>query len=305
MPTKDEINQEIIGAKRRARASQDTVRRNYLKELSDYAERDVIVYASAFLSKNVPNQARGALSIVPQDIEGFMSSLHGLQGDKLDLILHSPGGALEAAEQIVNYLRNKYNYIRAIIPQNAMSAATMIACACDEILMGKHSAIGPIDPQINMGNFVAPAQSILDEFNEAKEEVQKNPKTAPLWVKKIENYPPGFLRTCQHSIDLSRDKVAEWLNSYMFKGEDMEEKCNEIANWLGDTEEHKTHGRPICFDEAKDHGLKVTALEEDQELQEKVLSIHHSTMITLENTACIKLVENHNGKGDFTIIENN
>jgi len=106
-----------------------------------------------------------------------MSALHGLKNDKLDPILHSPGGSLEATEQIVNYLREKYAHIRVIIPQNAMSAATMIACAADVIVMGKHSAIGPIGPQITIptetGHFTAPAQSILDEFELAKKEIKK------------------------------------------------------------------------------------------------------------------------------------
>jgi ClpP class serine protease len=129
-----------------------------------------------------------------------MSALHGLKGDKLDLILHSPGGSMEAADQIVQYLRSKYDYIRAIIPQNAMSAATMIACACDEIVMGKHSALGPIDPQVTFptpsGSFTAPAQAILDEFEQAKKEVTSDPSTAPLWVSKVQAYPHGFLNVC-------------------------------------------------------------------------------------------------------------
>jgi len=33
-----------------------------------------------------------------------MAALHGLKNDKLDLILHSPGGSLDAADQIVQYL---------------------------------------------------------------------------------------------------------------------------------------------------------------------------------------------------------
>jgi ClpP class serine protease len=61
-----------------------------------------------------------------------MAALHGAKNSNLDIIIHSPGGSLEAAEQIVNYLRAKQGHIRAIIPQNAMSAATMIACACKE-----------------------------------------------------------------------------------------------------------------------------------------------------------------------------
>ncbi|MFN8004648.1 MAG: hypothetical protein U0X75_26950 [Acidobacteriota bacterium] len=105
------------------------------------------------------------------------------------------------------------------MPQNAMSAATMIACACDSIVMGKHSAIGPIDPQITFptqnGHFTAPAQAILDEFDQAKQEVINDPRTA-LWVTKIQNYSQGFLNICQNTIRLSIEKVEEWLNKYMF-----------------------------------------------------------------------------------------
>ena len=52
----------------------------------------------------MPNIPPSAVSVMNDDIHGFMSALHGLNNDKLDLILHSPGGSAEAAEQIVNYL---------------------------------------------------------------------------------------------------------------------------------------------------------------------------------------------------------
>ena len=65
----------------------------------------------------------------------------------LDLLMHSPGGSPDAAEAVVNYLRSKFTDIRVIIPQAAMSAATMLACAANRIVMGKHSSLGPIDPQ--------------------------------------------------------------------------------------------------------------------------------------------------------------
>jgi len=145
MPTKDEIKKEILSQKG---AAQDNIRRNYLKELHNSTNRDTIIYTSAFTSKKMPQLPPFLMSITNEDVQGFMSALHGISGENLDLILHSPGGSLEAADQIVQYLRSKYKNIRAIIPQNAMSAATMIACACDSIIMGKHSAIGPIDPQI-------------------------------------------------------------------------------------------------------------------------------------------------------------
>ena len=169
MPARNDIQAEIVNAKN---ASQDDVRRKYLAELSGYTGRDTILYLSAYTTGKMSYIPPQLVSVMNDDIHGFMSSINGLSNDKLDLILHSPGGSAEAAEQIVNYLRAKYNHIRAIIPQNAMSAATMIACACDEIVMGKHSAIGPIDPQITFptptGLFTAPAQSLLAEFEQGK-----------------------------------------------------------------------------------------------------------------------------------------
>lgn len=305
MPTLNEIQQEILGKKN---AAQDEIRRGYLKSLADYTKRDTIFYASAFTSLKGPEIPGTVMSVTLEDVQGFMAALHGLKGSELDLILHSPGGSMEAADQIVQYIRSKYKHIRAIIPQNAMSAATMIACACDELVMGKHSAIGPIDPQVTFptpsGSFTAPAQAILDEFDQAKAEVAQNPATAPLWVSKIQAYPHGFLSLCKTTLDLSREKVRDWLNTYMFRDvEEQKRPGSHIADWLANAKEHKTHGRPINIEKAREVGIKVTELEKDQELQEHVLSAFHATMVTFAITNCVKMVENHNGRGIFLQIE--
>jgi hypothetical protein len=307
MPARDKIQQEILNAKN---AAQDNIRKQYLKELNEHTKRDTILYASSFASKKLPQLPGFLISITNEDIQGFMSSLNGLKGDKLDLILHSPGGSLEAAEQIVNYLRAKYKHIRAIVPQNAMSAATMIACACDEIVMGKQSAIGPIDPQITFptqnGHFTAPAQSIINEFNQAKAEIIADPKVAPIWVNKIHSLPHGILDICQNTTKLAKEKVSTWLEAYMFKGEaDAKAKADKIATWLGNADLHKTHGKPICMKEAKEQGLKIVELESEQEFQDKVLSVYHATLITLEITNCIKFIENHDGKGWYLAVNIN
>jgi hypothetical protein len=237
-----------------------------------------------------------------------MSAFSGLKSRQLDIILHSPGGSLDAAEQLVNYIRAKYEHVRAIIPSNAMSAATMLACACDEIIMGKHSAIGPIDPQITFptpsGHFTAPAQSILDDFEKAKIEVAKDPRTAPLWLTKVNSYPPGFLKMCSNTIELSKEKVAEWLQKYMLRKDPAAKtKAESIAAWLGDANHHKTHGRPINIELAQEKGLIVRPLEENQDFQEKVLSVFHATVATFEFSDCIKFVENHTGKGSFLQVK--
>ena len=187
-----------------------------------------------------------------------------------------------------------------------MSAATMLACACDEIVMGKQSAIGPIDPQMTLvkQNGVAhtlPAHSILADFERAKIEIAADKNSANVWIPKLMEIPNGFLDLCQKTIDLSKSKVAEWLDTYMFKDDD--KKGASIAGWLGDFNEHKTHGRPINYQLAQEKGLKITLLENDQELQDKVLSVFHATLVTFDVAPCVKIIENHLGKGSYIVIQ--
>ncbi len=304
MPSRNDIQNEITRSDR-----QDIVRRQYIKELSDYTKRNTIIYSTAFTSKKTSVQQLPGilLSITPEDIQGFMAAVHELKGDTLDLIIHSPGGSAESAEQVVAYLRAKFKHIRAIIPQNAMSAATMLACACDEIIMAKHSAIGPIDPQMgitanNGSRYFIPAQSILDEFEQAKSEVIKNPELATLWVNRINQYPHGFFQQCDALVKLAKIMVGTWLDNYMFKDVEGKKPGTEIADWLGNAKEHKTHGRPLTIDVAKSKGLNVTLLENDSKLQDLVLSLFHATMVTFDSTPCVKLIENQNGKGWFSLV---
>lgn len=88
-------------------------------------------------------------NINDEDKTGFMSCIHTLDRSKgLNLILHTPGGELAATESLVYYLRDMFgNNKWVIVPEIAMSAGTMIVCASQIIIMGKHSSLGPIDPQ--------------------------------------------------------------------------------------------------------------------------------------------------------------
>lgn len=305
MPARNEIQEEIYKAKATA---QDQIRRKYIKILSDYTHRDVVVYITAYTTIKMMNVPPNLVAIQDNDIHGFMSALHGLKSDNLDLVIHSPGGSAETTIQIVNYLRKKYKHIRVIIPQSGMSAATMLACASNEIIMSKHSAIGPIDPQITFptpsGLFTAPAHSLIKEFEKAKEEILKNRDIAPLWIKKFENLPHGILDICKNSIELSKETVIQWLTSFMFENEvDAQEKANTIGEWLGNPDNHKSHGKPIPYDDPDLKFLKIKLLEDDQELQEHVLSVFHSSILTIEVTNCIKIIENQNGKGLYINFE--
>ena len=76
---------------------------------------------------------------------------------KIDIILHTPGGLVLAAEQIARAIKKHPNKVRVIIPHYAMSGGTLIAMAADEIIMDENAVLGPVDPQI--GEY--PAVSIL------------------------------------------------------------------------------------------------------------------------------------------------
>jgi ClpP class serine protease len=75
----------------------------------------------------------------------------------IEIVLHTPGGVVLAASQIAGALADHPAPVTAVIPHYAMSGGTLIALACDEILLDDHSVLGPVDPQL--GEY--PAASIV------------------------------------------------------------------------------------------------------------------------------------------------
>jgi hypothetical protein len=57
----------------------------------------------------------------------------------------------------------------------------------------------------------------------------------------------------------------------------------------------KSHARHISIRRAFELGLKVRGLEENSELQEAVLTVHHTYVQTLSSTPAVKVIENHKG----------
>ena len=208
----------------------------------------------------------------------------------LDLILHTPGGDIAATESLVDYLYSMFGKdIRVIVPQISMSAGTMIAFASKEIVMGKHSNLGPIDPQL--GGLAC--QAVLDEFQQAKDDIKANPHSAALWQVIISKYHPTLLLACKQAIDWSKKMVFEWLKNNMCNGD--EAKVKTIIETFGDHSIQKSHARHISKKECEDAGLVISELEADQDLQDAVLTTHHAFMHTFSNTYCVKIIENQDG----------
>jgi len=265
----------------------DTVRRKYLNQISSITGRNTIAYYSGWLQKPTASDT----AVNDKDKSGFMLTINKLDRTKgLDLVLHTPGGDIAATESLVDYLYSMFEKdIRVIVPQISMSAGTMIALAAKEIMMGKHSNLGPIDPK--MGGLAC--QAVLNEFQQAKEDIKENPHSAALWQVIISKYHPTFLGACKQAIEWSELMVLDWLKYNMCNGD--ENKAKEIIKIFSDHSKHKAHARHISVKECKSAGLKIIDLENNQNLQDAILTTHHAFMHTFLNTHCVKIIENQDG----------
>lgn len=152
------------------------------------------------------------------------------------LILHTPGGLVLAASQIAMALKKHPGKKIAIIPHYAMSGGTLIALAADEIIMDPDAVLGPLDPQVPVGNTVYPAPSLV--------------KVAKL---KGSNIREDFLVLA----DVAEKAIEEIQNLIVKLLEDKlgADKAREVAKVL--TEGKYTHDYPITVEEARELGLNV------------------------------------------------
>ncbi|WP_206736850.1 SDH family Clp fold serine proteinase [Bradyrhizobium guangzhouense] len=279
------------------------VRRRYLKKLAAKTKRNVIVYYSGWLQKSeLFRQQTWEFMLNDADKNGLMATIHQMDRAKgLDILLHTPGGDMAATESLVDYLRQMFGTdIRAFVPQIAMSGGTMIALACKEIVMGKHSNLGPIDPQFAG----VAAHAIKEEFERALQEVQAAPSTAPIWQVVLSKYGASQISESIKVISWADQMTRQWLIDGMFAGDpDAVAKAERVVQELGDHAITKSHARHISMKAAKDLGLKIVELEADQALQDAVLSVHHACIISLGMTPAIKIIENDQGVASINALQ--
>jgi ClpP class serine protease len=256
MPTWNDILADINAAG----STHDVVRRRYLRKLANLTKRNIILYYSGWLQKvDMFRQQQFDFLLNDADKNGLMAVVHEMDRSKgLDLILHTPGGDMAATESLIQYLRTMFGAnIRAFIPQIAMSGGTMIALAAREIVMGKHSNLGPIDPQIGG----VAAHAIKEEIERAIKEVTAAPVTAPIWQIIVSKYGAAQFGESAKVIAWADQMCGELLRTGMFDGDpDAVAKTDRILTELGDHAITKSHARHISVDQALAMGLKVTRL---------------------------------------------
>ncbi len=275
--------------------------------LTQYTSIPVIIYAVDFFSPQKMMSAGFELQILPSDKDGFIEVTQGLPAGPLDIILHSPGGTLEATESIVSILRDKFSPIRFIIPNIAKSAATMLALSGDEIVMASSSELGPIDPQFNFprtdGTIVAcPAQAIIDQFEGAVTELSKNSSKLPAWIPILPMYGPSLYQDCKNAMKLSKEVVRTWLMDYMFKDLPKGKRVNrarKIVNYFANHKHFKSHGRKIGFSEIEKNLnglLNLKKLNDDEIFYNRVMGVYFSLLHTFQRGTAFKIFWNNIGK---------
>lgn len=299
MPSWNDLLQEIEGLADDNQRSRLLVDRQLtaLNEIGRLrGDRNVLFYASSYLQKpDIP----GILTMIsPEDINGFMATIYGMDWQRgLTLLLHTPGGVTNATETIVAYLRSKFPDIEVIVPVYAMSAGAMIGLASNRIVMGRQSQLGPIDPQMSVDGRYVSARSIVDQFEMAKREIVADQNASLVWAPVLREIGPALLQEVLNALHYSERMVGQWLERYMFAGQtDAEAKGKRIAAYFNDAAHHKSHGHRIDRDEAREQGVVVEDLEDNQALQEAVLTLYHMATIAFEKSPAAKLLAAHTGR---------
>jgi len=297
MPTWGKIIEEIQEENESRPSAFDKVRRKYLQEISDVSGNEVILYSSGWTEIDADSPH---FSISENDVHGFMQTINGIKSDQIDLLLHSPGGSAEVAEQIVRYLREKFDYIRIIIPQAAMSAATLMCCAADEVLLGHHSSLGPTDPQMliptETGRRWVAAQSIVNQFEEVDKKVQQGEDIVH-YTPILSQYDPALKEEAENQIKLSEELAEEWTSDFMFSNDPKSsKKGSEVADYLSNHDNFLSHNRRISRGMIESETpMSVSELEENQDLQDAVLSAFHAAIATHSHQRYAKIIENQHG----------
>jgi hypothetical protein len=208
------------------------------------------------------NAEHPGASIGPSDVAPFQDLLMDCEaGCRLDLVLQSPGGDVDAAEKLVYMARERAKHFRVIVVDRAKSAATLIALASDEIMMSTTSELGPIDPQVTVFSaegrpLTRPAQSFLDGLEQIKQNVlASGGELNPVYFPLLSALDPALLDFCQKAILRARQFAEKWLGKHMLATQP--DLAAKIALRLTDVHQYRSHGMVIDPNEAEEIGLRV------------------------------------------------
>ena len=203
--------------------------------------------------------------------------------ETLLVILDTGGGIVEIVERIVTTMRHYYDQVKFLVPDQAMSAGTVLVMSGDTIMMDHFSVLGPVDPQIQKDDILVPALSYLIQYERLVEKSKKGTLSSAELVM-LQSLDLAELHTYELAKNLSIELIREWLIQYKFKDwtitqeqampvtEEMKtERAHEIAEMLSKHDHWRSHGRGINMETLRtDLNLKIDDFSADPILKTHV-----------------------------------
>lgn len=193
---------------------------------------------------------------------------------KIDLLLHSYGGAVDTPYKVVALIREFCEKFGVIVPFAAKSAASMVVLGADEVVMGPISELGPIDPLVKhpvYKDLWVPVQAIrhcIDYLQRSLADSSDPELVNFIITPMLNKLDPWLIGDYEKALKASHQYAEALLSRYMLK--EAPEKVPLVTRAL--TEGYFSHGYPIGRREAKELGLKVT--EADGELWDVIWSLY-------------------------------
>ena len=230
-------------------------RQAMIKEIQGRTNRRLICYVSG---RNC--------GIDDDDTLAFVDLLHNVPADDdIDLLLHTTGGGVNAAEKLMGMVRRVVGTgeLRIIVPDYAKSAGTLMVLGADSVVMSDMSELGPIDPQRRLFDRWQSVQNYLDAYSEHEETLTNDPSNtaARLMLNKLD---PVTLILFKAEVNRARQAAEGLLKRGMFRNGG---NWSRTANELLDTARWLSHGQMISWEDARDPqiGLVVEYLEYESE----------------------------------------
>lgn len=149
-------------------------------------------------------------AIFPDSITFFEDLIYDADpAEPLHLMLSSPGGDGETAVRLARQAQSRCSELTVIVPDQAKSAATLLAMGAHEILMGPTSDLGPVDPQFQVEGIenLVSAKDILAALDAAERAVQERPETYPLHASLLANVTELMIQQARSAMNRT-DQVA-------------------------------------------------------------------------------------------------
>lgn len=282
MTTKAESNKEVLPQPRQTPLFRATQAARYrrqaaIEEIQEATKRKLICYVS------------GPAGYIERDDVLPLTDLlqNAKPGVKLDLMLHTLGGDVDAAEKIAGLLLKTVGSdgeLRVIVPDCAKSAGTLISLAAQSIVMSDTSELGPIDPQIvttapDGTQTSRPAQSYIDAHKEMIEQIAKG-LTGPAVDALIAKFDPVLLDMCQKASKRSRKFAEKFLQTGMFRGKTA--NITDIASKLDSNQTWLSHGAVIDVEDAQTIGLNIDYRDEHENEWQAYWRLYCEMRLTLK-----------------------